>query len=244
MCTVTWFTGSNGFELFSNRDERRTRLREDGPREYEQSGTRFIAPRDGEAGGTWITVNEFGVVLCLLNNYQAESALPAELARSRGLLVLELADCESLDEVSARTPIDELARHRGFRLLAIEPGSNSRLIEWDGSFRRESAAPSAPLVSSSVDPDGAQRLRSKLYRELDAEDDLRAAHLAFHASHAEGLGPLSVCMHRPDAETRSLTHIVVDTDHVAMRHGAGSPCRTPLGDALLLGRRTPLSAGA
>lgn len=244
MCTVTWFTGSNGFELFSNRDELRTRLREDSPREYEQNGTRFLAPRDGQAGGTWITVNEYGVVLCLLNHYQAQVTLAPELARSRGLLVLELADCESLDEVSARTPLDELNRHQGFRLLAIESGSSPRLIEWDGSLRRESDAPIAPLVSSSVDLGGAERLRTQLYRDLEHGDDPRAAHLAFHASHVEGPGPLSVCMHRPDAETRSLTHVVVRADRVAMRHGAGSPCRTPLGDALHIGRRSPLSAGS
>ncbi|MCA8979725.1 MAG: NRDE family protein [Planctomycetes bacterium] len=244
MCTVTWFASSEGFELFSNRDEHRLRLGEHVPREYEQHGTRFLAPRDGDAGGTWISVNEFGVALCLLNNYQAQDVLSAELARSRGLLVLALADCKSLDEVSARTPVDELARHRGFRLLALESGSEPRLIEWDGSRRRESRAPGAPLVSSSVDLAGAERARTRIYRELAHGGDPRAAHLAYHASHAEGPGPLSVCMHRPDAATRSLTHVVVAPERVGMRHGAGAPCRTPLGDALQLGRRSPISAGS
>jgi transport and Golgi organization protein 2 len=244
VCTVTWFASSDGFELFSNRDERRTRLREEAPREYEQRGTRFLAPRDGEAGGTWITVNEYGVVLCLLNNYQASSALTADAARSRGLLVLDLADCESLDELSARTPATELGRYQGFRLLALEAGSVPRLIEWDGSLRREQTAPVAPLVSSSVDLAGAERSRIELYRELDNTAERRASHLAYHASHADGPGPLSVCMHRPDAETRSLTHAVVRANAVSMRHGAGSPCRTPLGTALRIQRRSPLSAGS
>lgn len=244
MCTVTWFVGSDGIELFSNRDERRTRLREGAPREYEQHGALFLAPRDGEAGGTWITANEFGVALCLLNNYQARIAPPADQVRSRGLLVLDLADCSSLDEVSMRSAAPELARYQGFRLLAIEPDSAPRLIEWDGALRRELDAPNAPLVSSSVDHVGAERVRTDLYRSLATTGAARDAHLAYHANHAEGPGPLSVCMHRPDAETRSLTHVVISPHEVSMRHGLGAPCSTPLGAALSLQRRSPLSAGS
>lgn len=244
MCTVTWFESSTGFELFSNRDERRTRLREERPREYEQQGTRFLAPRDSEAGGTWISANEFGVVLCLLNNYQAPALLSADVARSRGLLVLGLADCESLHEISLRTQADDLACYLGFRLLAMEPGSTPRLIDWDGTQRRELEAPSAPLVSSSVDHVAAEAARTELYRQLSFDSDPSAALLDYQRSHASGPGPLSVCMHRPDAETRSLTHVVVGAVDVAMSHAAGSPCRTPLGDALRLARRSPLSAGS
>lgn len=240
MCTVSWFTSSNGFELFSNRDERRTRGRELPPREYELDGVRYLAPRDSEAGGTWITVNEFGVALCVLNHYQAKDRVAADAAKSRGLLVRELADCETLDELDARTPAADLACYRGFRLIGLEPGRDSLLIEWDGEARTRTAAVAAPLVSSSVDPLDARAARLAAFEGVAPNTD---AHLAYHASHANGPGPLSVCMHRSDAETRSLTHVVVSGGDVALRHAPGSPCVTPLGADLRLVRRAHFSVG-
>ena len=240
VCTVSWIPGSTSFELFSNRDERRTRAREVAPQEYELAGVRYLAPLDSEAGGTWIVVNEFGLALCLLNNYQARFAPEAADARSRGLLVKALADAESLEELSLRTPAEDLARYRGFRLLGLQAGHAPRLVEWDGAVRTEHVGPNAPLVSSSVDLDGATDTRHASYEGVAST---RAAHLAFHASHADGPGPRSVCMHRPDAATRSLTHVRVDAAEVVMRHAAGAPCDTPLGDELRLARRAPLSVG-
>lgn len=240
MCTVSWFTSSDGFELFSNRDERRTRGREIAPREYELDGVRYLAPRDSEAGGTWITVNEFGVALCVLNHYQAKDRVAPDAAKSRGLLVRALADCESIDELAARTPTDEIACYRGFRLIGLEPGRAPLLVEWDGEQRLETAGVDAPLISSSVDPLDARAARLGAFSGVASTTD---AHLAFHASHANGPGPLSVCMHRSDAETRSLTHVVVRGCGVALRHAAGSPCVTPLGADLRLERRAHYSVG-
>lgn len=244
MCTVTWFTSSEGFELFCNRDERRTRAAEEPPREYEAAGMRFLAPRDGEGGGTWIAVNELGFAACILNLYQAEGPLDAVDARSRGRLVRDLADCSGVDELALRTRAELLAPYRPFTLLGMEPGRPARRIDWNGRARRENDEVHPPLVSSSVDVEGATATRRTLHARLSAElDDPRAAHLAFHASHADGPGPRSVCMHRDDAETRSLTHVIVAPGEVRLRHAMGSPCSTPLGDALRLERRAPQSAG-
>ena len=60
------------FRLFFNRDERRTRRPAIPPAVHRKGDTRFIAPRDGDFGGSWLGVNEHGVSLCLLNGYAAE----------------------------------------------------------------------------------------------------------------------------------------------------------------------------
>jgi hypothetical protein len=54
-----------------NRDERWTRASEAGPVVHpaEEGRREWIAPVDGERGGTWIGANADGVVACLLNAY-------------------------------------------------------------------------------------------------------------------------------------------------------------------------------
>ena len=69
MCTATWIISKNGYELFFNRDELKTRLVAVPPTMAAVNQIRYISPADADAGGTWIAVNEFGFAACLLNHY-------------------------------------------------------------------------------------------------------------------------------------------------------------------------------
>ena len=93
MCTLTW-RDQDGLEVFFNRDELKTRSRAEPPRTHvSPNGTRFLAPIDPDAGGTWMLANEHGVVICLLNRWHEEEG--QSFQKSRGLIVTELADCKS-----------------------------------------------------------------------------------------------------------------------------------------------------
>ena len=120
MCTVTWLPTREGFELRMNRDELRTRAAALPPAIYERDGVRYIAPRDVDGGGTWITVNDAGVAVCLLNG----TALPDGRvgSRSRGLLVEDFADARSVSEVRIRLADGGLSVYSPFTLLVLEPG--------------------------------------------------------------------------------------------------------------------------
>ncbi|MEW6210369.1 MAG: NRDE family protein [Acidobacteriota bacterium] len=72
MCTISWLRRDDGFDLMCNRDERHSRKRAFAPAMDRLRGVSFISPKDGDHGGTWIGVNQFGVALCLLNRYEAE----------------------------------------------------------------------------------------------------------------------------------------------------------------------------
>ena len=73
MCTLTWWRGESGeLEIFFNRDERKTRPVADPPSRFESDGVSFLSPRDPKGGGTWMTVNEYGIVVCLLNKWELE----------------------------------------------------------------------------------------------------------------------------------------------------------------------------
>jgi hypothetical protein len=73
-----------------------------------------LAPRDEQAGGTWIGLNARGLFACLTNRRGANAD---RIRASRGLLVedaLRASDARELRERMARVPGD---RHNGFHLV-------------------------------------------------------------------------------------------------------------------------------
>lgn len=230
MCTVSWLRRVDGYELFCNRDERRTRLDATPPRLFDARGQRFIAPVDGEAGGTWISVNQAGLALCLLNDYAAPEPAATDL-RSRGLLVRELADAVDIEEFRARLLASALERLRGFVLLVLGPGRDAfALARWDTrELRIASAPPARPLlVSSAWNGPEVRAKREALFERTVVQSgtaqELRERHLVFHASTLPAHGALSPCMHRADASTVSLSRVVVDARRSSFDYRAGAPC--------------------
>ncbi len=239
MCTVTWTAEPDRYSLFCNRDELRTRGLAHPPTTQLAADQRFLAPTDGDAGGTWIAVNSRGLSLCLLNDYG--SPVPAHTFPfvSRGLLVQELIRSADLSQLEGFWAEANLQRYRPFRLLALAPGQEALLLGWDGeraSVDGESVTP--PLCSSSFDDAGAGRARSELFQKtLDNSGvEPRRRQLLFHQSHRPERGPYSVCMHRPDAVTVSLTVVEVDPVSVSMAYAQGAPCSAPLEHLTVLDR--------
>src|SRR5262245_12838820 len=98
MCTVSWLHQRDGYILLCNRDERRTRKPASGPR-IAGGVVRYIAPVDGDHGGSWIGVNHLGLTLCLLNRYGKWRAEPDRDYTSRGLLLTALLELEAQERV-------------------------------------------------------------------------------------------------------------------------------------------------
>ncbi len=240
MCTATWLSRPDGFDLFFNRDESKLRLPARPPEALLEQGVRVLAPIDGNAGGTWIAVNEFGLALCLVNARASspESGEPDSGGRtpSRGWLVLQLAPAATCRRVAEALRGIDLAPFWAFRLAVFGPGVEPELWRWTGA-RLQQERVSMPLVSSSLGDDQAFAVRSRLLSEFSgaalAHAGIDAAVLeAFHRSHAPARGPWSPCMHREDASTQSATHVKVSTARVEMRYAAGPPCEASFGSAL------------
>jgi hypothetical protein len=66
MCTVSFLPNARGFYLAMNRDEKRDRLAALAPAVLHLDGRRAVFPRE-PSGGTWISVNDAGVCLALIN---------------------------------------------------------------------------------------------------------------------------------------------------------------------------------
>lgn len=238
---MSWIVRGGGFELFCNRDELRTRAVALPPARSESGGVAYLAPRDGDAGGTWIAVNELGLCLSLVNRYPDPAAGPYT---SRGLLVRELAGAASAAEVEGslgRLESGGGPRYRPFTLVALAPGEPPLALAWDGGRLLPPDGPAAPPVSSSsCDPAAAEEARRRLWESrLAGRGPTAEDLLELHRSHRPERGPLSPCMHRADARTVSLTRVRVTSAAVEMAYAGGPPCRTELGPPLSLLRRTP-----
>lgn len=228
MCTVSWCRTSDGYQLLCNRDERRTRKPALTPFIQERRGVRFIAPIDVDHGGSWIAVNQFGLAFCLLNRYGCSRCHAPRSTTSRGVLVIEMVDCNSLDQVNERITQRELQHFQPFDLVVLEPRRPSLLIHWTGrdSLVEHDGEYAMPLISSSFDQAGVNTYRKRLFDALAAKRggvDAAVLH-DFHGSHAPVPSAYSPCMHREDASTVSFSCIQVTDRSIEFSYLPLSPC--------------------
>ena len=237
MCTVSWLSEPLGYTLCFNRDERLTRAPALPPAVRNAGGVQYIAPLDGNFGGTWLASNAFGLSLGILNRYRVPGYLAPPSPRSRGLLPLELiAHPTAADALTALGAAD-LGSTQPFVLIAVEPGGPVRLAAWDGHTVEVTSHARAGLImtSSSVTEPEVAASRQALFgalHEVSAE-----ALRSLHRSHLPERGRCSVCMHREDAETQSFSELRVTADQVSYLHVPDAPCRGKALPAITLARR-------
>src|SRR5215471_9031134 len=226
MCTVTWLHEDGGYHLFFNRDEKLTRKPALPPRVAVRDGVHYLAPIDGDFGGTWIAANEFGVSLCLLNG--TRGTRPAA-PRSRGLLVLDLVSSRSLEEVANRTKGADLTRYAPFTLSVLLPEECTQVIEWDGSRTIIRTQPEIcnMLTSSSFETETVKKTRIEEFVRLVGNSCSATRLQEFHRSHAPAKNAYSPCMHRLDAETVSFSHLHVHHSESVFSHSSAAPCTGP-----------------
>lgn len=227
MCTLSWVRREDGYTVLFNRDERRTRSAGVAPAEQMVNGVRFLAPTDPDGGGSWVSVNDRRVALCILNQYDVPRQ-EIENPVSRGQLLLGLAHLSSQAEVWNAVRTAGLMQFPPFTLAVFEPGLPVHLLGWDGDSLVDWTYGSSGMVvsSSSVAQLQADESRRSLFEKAIAVGAIDEDVLdRLHRSHLPEEGALSVCMHRSDAETVSLTKLVVGPSEVRMEYFAGPPCR-------------------
>jgi hypothetical protein len=232
MCTVSWLHQPGGYDLFCNRDEKRTRGTALPPAPKERDGVLYLAPIDADWGGTWLAVNEFGLSLCLLN--ESRGVEPSGPRRSRGLLIPQLASVRSAAACLLRMTHLDLAGFAPFALVILEPEKPAAVAYWQG---RELAVDPAgdvhmPLTSSAYDAAGVRRSRLREFSShLGRARHLDAALLNdFHASHGAAPNAYSTCMHRQDAQTVSFSWVRVTRHAIQFRYSPSAPCQCSPGE--------------
>ncbi|MEZ3144768.1 NRDE family protein [Halobaculum sp. MBLA0143] len=233
MCTLTlaWrvFDGAPVVAA-ANRDEVRDRPSE--PPAEIQPGV--FAPRDAEAGGTWIGATDDGLFVGLTNRWV--DGLTAD--RSRGLLVRDCLDADSA-EAAARA-VERAVRetgYDGFNLLVADETA-AILLEWDGHLSVQTLDPGVHVLGN-VGLDGAfyepperpgagaergeavWRLRDHL-RPEPGED---AAAWRDRAATALANHEFGACVHADGYGTVSASLVTVG-DGVTYDFADGPPCET------------------
>jgi hypothetical protein len=119
MCTVSFIPIAGTVYLTHNRDERATRLKALPPRVHNINGHKLLFPRDGEAGGSWVAINENGNAAVLLNGGIVNHINEGPYRKSRGIVFLELVATANI-----------LLSWEAIKLDGIEPFS---LIVWNAN---------------------------------------------------------------------------------------------------------------
>jgi hypothetical protein len=229
MCTLTVVIGIVTYLMAMNRDEKIARGAGLSPAMHEFDGTRAIYPGDGN-GGTWVATNEYGITFALLNwNDIALHRRALPKTRSRGRVIPALIDSRSLSDLHEVFGASNFTGMMPFRLVGVFP-SEQEIWEW----RWDSAQlecqvhewESRHWFSSSLSDERAASLRGAACRVARHESDAGSVRWLrrLQASHAGGLGPFSLCVHREDVKTLSYTEVVLSSGSVRMCHFRGSPC--------------------
>ena len=186
---------------------------------------RVLMPRDEEAGGTWIGLNEHRVFVAITNRW-----VDLEGERSRGLLVTDALVAESASDAIAVVE-GELAerQYAGFNLVVAD-GEDCVLLEWDGVLRRHDFDPGTHVVVNAGYDDQSEK--SRVIRDAltgdTAEAWVDAAREALRDHETEA------CVHGDGFGTRSSSLVVVERGDTGVADGRvryefadGPPCETP-----------------
>jgi hypothetical protein len=204
-----------------NRDELRTRACALPPQVRVYGGRRSLLPIDADSDGTWIAVNDAGIVLTLLNANPSTPVPAAPGGRSRGTIIPGLLSCGSLEQVIAAATVIPAGCHRPFRLIGVDRHQFVELRAVDGPcglVSRGAIATPVMFTSSGLGDDVVEAPRRQLFESMFA--DLRperwcAVQDEYHGHSWPDRRHVSVDMEREDARTVSLT--VVQCDHETAR---------------------------
>jgi len=212
MCTASWASGGGGQRLLFNRDERRTRAKAEPPERREIGGTSCLCPRDGEAGGTWLLVNEWGLCLAVMNNYAAVArGRPGKGRRTRGDLPYLLAMSRSPGEFRTSLGKLSLGDFAPFYLCCWDRwGGYCRLV-WDGARAGIEQDERQVVATSSFRTEEVESFRCERYATLMAAAGAgelgEEEQWLFHTGRQHGDAAFNPLMSRPDAMTHSVSRI-------------------------------------
>lgn len=227
MCTLSIVPyGRENCRLVFNRDERRTRGFASPPAWHVVGARAALFPRDADAGGTWVGLNDCGLVAMLLNRTDDDASM-ALLTRgtnyqSRGVVVprvLEARDLAGAVSLARRLP---RGRFRPFRLVLLR-GREVVVISASPRDSDETCSELTDplmLTSSSLGDALVEQPRRRLFIQMmrTSRSERPRAQSRFHAYRWPHRPELGVLMSRPDARTVSRTVCDISPDAWTMTY--------------------------
>jgi len=231
MCTVSIIFAPDRIRLACNRDEQLHRpiaL----PPQVRKFGERVAAmPIDPTSDGTWVAVNDAGVILALLNRNTLSDQQRDSGLISRGRIIPALMHCDSAHEAADLARGLPALAYQPFRLIVVDADAAFEVVSSETKIRVIEHGRHLPLMftSSGLGDALVEGPRRALFREVFSDGAASAARQnLFHHHRWENMQHLSVQMSRRDARTVSFTTIELSDGRAMMEYQpTGAPRRSP-----------------
>ncbi|MDT0605438.1 NRDE family protein [Croceitalea rosinachiae] len=218
MCTVSFIPVKETVIITSNRDEHISRPSAYKPCEELINGRRVLFPKDPKAGGTWFAVNEDNVIIVLLNGAFQRHTSKGNYAKSRGLILLDLA---SHQNPKAYLEKIDLVNIEPFTVLVSQEGTLNEL-RWDGSekFLKELDSSKEHIWSSATLYDKEViRTRETLFADFISKGVVTKNDIiAFHSGSSDDLENGFIIERKNGLKTFSVTQAVLQNDKISLEH--------------------------
>jgi uncharacterized protein with NRDE domain len=181
----------------------------------------IVAGRDLRAGGTWLGINDRGVLAAMLNRRMSTGIKPAPDARSRGLLCMDL--------LARRSAIVSYNAGAAIVTERLKPGLHVFSSAADFDLRSSKADRAYALFGA---------LTEKLKRDHNNGRDIVAAlgsALGDHSLPAGSSDPGdAICVHRGSSGTVSSSIVLLSASgsRFELFHCPGAPCENSFGDPI------------
>lgn len=208
----------------------------------------IVAGQDLVAGGTWLGVNQHGLLAGILNRRANDMKIEARNMRSRGLLCLELLQSEGLDEAIVRLkdhnhrvyqPFNLLYANeraafvsynldREIRTIALKPGlhvlSNTSVYDTRSDKMARAYRLFSEAVSHFTPPEGNADFMISIFQKI----------LSDHVMSEPNTAKQAICVHAGEYGTVS-SSIVAYSRREKRFHTyfcPAAPCRAPIAKSL------------
>lgn len=201
--------------------------------------------RDDQAGGTWLGVNEYGLVVGLTNRRMNEEQANVPDRRSRGLLCLDALHYGRVSDVATFLTKEPPNRYNAFNLLVLNADS-ALWVAYDGEAKVCSLQPGIHILANRNLNDtehGRSCRASQLLQmaELSGVSSLSDVNRLVSRlqsvcqDHEAGMADEEmICMHRDDKNygTVSSTVLAISTQRSKSiyRYASGHPCESAYQD--------------
>lgn len=234
--------------LAANRDEHLDRPAQ-GPHVLQQCPTAW-GGRDLRAGGTWLGMNAFGLVVGLTNRRLRDDQEPDPTRRSRGLLCLEVLRHRAAREVVTHLEGEPPQRYNPFNILVMDR-HEAYWVAYDAKARTQALEPGLHILANGNinDFETVRIRRARQLLERSASTDLSMWLPLLERvcrDHEQGVQEReTICMHRPKENygTVSSTILALPSDQRRRLYwyAGGPPCTTSYADYSSFLTDTPVS---
>jgi uncharacterized protein with NRDE domain len=201
----------------------------------------IVGGKDLRAGGTWLGINEHGIVAGLLN--RRTDAPPNANARSRGLLCLDALAFRSARQAAEFAAMQPAQDYNPFNLLIASRDAGFVVYNRFNAIEMVQLPPGFHLLTNlNVDDFECSRISASYSKFAELGNDAAFRRdpvmrrrgleslLADHNTQLDARSgrPNAICLHLENYGTRSSSLIFIGKDSGNIKHffAPGAPCRT------------------